>query len=117
MEHYILVKIINMCIQPNYTTTSPITILYINEGEILSDSIIYQNPVVNNNNIMDEYNYPYTPVTLFEYLILADEIHNKYKNSDIYGNIIYVMGTLISLYGIYNCIIQTVVSFYKKMNL
>mgnify|MGYP003682574039 FL=1 len=106
-----------MCIQSNYTT-NPITILYINEDEDLNDSVIYQNMVVNNNYIDEyNYNYPYTPVITFEYLTLVDEIHNKYKNSDIYGNIIYVMGTLISLYGIYNFIIQTVVSFYKKMNL
>lgn len=114
-----------MCIQPNYTYNS-IASLYINEDIHVNDNIMYENIFANNNNnsdnIMNQSIYDISmtiPVSVadFEYLRIADEIHRQYKNSEYYDNIQYIVGTLLSLYGIYYFIRSTIASIYKKNEL
>lgn len=112
-----------MCIQQNYTYNS-IASLYINEDIRVNDNIMYENIFANNNidNIMNQSIYDISmtiPVSVadFEYLRIADEIHRRYKNSEYYDNIQYIVGTLLSLYGIYYVIRSTIASIYKKNEL
>lgn len=117
-----------MCIQQNYTYNS-IASLYINEDirvndNIMYDNIMYENIFANNNgdNIMNQSIYDISmtiPISVadFEYLRIADEIHRQYKNSEYYDNIQYIVGTLLSLYGIYYFIRSTIASIYKKNEL
>lgn len=112
-----------MCIQQNYTYNSVVS-LYINEDIHVNDNIMYENIFANNNNdnIMNQSIYDISmtiPVSVadFEYLRIADEIHRQYKNSEYYDNIQYIVGTLLSLYGIYYFIISTIASIYKKNEL
>ncbi len=112
-----------MCIQQNYTYNSVVS-LYINEDIHVNDNIMYENIFANNNsdNIMNQSIYDISmtiPVSVadFEYLRIADEIHRQYKNSEYYDNIQYIVGTLLSLYGIYYFIRSTIASIYKKNEL
>lgn len=112
-----------MCIQQNYTYNS-IASLYINEDIRVNDNIMYENIFANNNNdnIMNQSIYDISmtiPISVadFEYLRIADEIHRQYKNSEYYDNIQYIVGTLLSLYGIYYFIRSTIASIYKKNEL
>jgi len=98
--------------------------LYINEDIHVNDNIMYENIFANNNNdnIMNQSIYDISmtiPVSVadFEYLRIADEIHRQYKNSEYYDNIQYIVGTLLSLYGIYYFIRSTIASIYKKNEL
>jgi|AntAceMinimDraft_16_1070373.scaffolds.fasta_scaffold689293_1 hypothetical protein len=109
-----------MYVHSNYIRI-PITVLYTHDGVSWNNSVVYENTNITNNivdnTIPNGYNYPYIPITDVEYLTVLDKIHITYQNSDSYDNILYVIGTMISLYSIYYFIVETIESYYKKMNL
>lgn len=56
------------------------------------------------------------PVSIagFEHLVIVDKIHRVYENSQYYDDIQYIIGTLISLYGIYYFICESISAIYNK---
>ena len=50
----------------------------------------------------------------FEYLRLIKQLNLEYKQSVLYENIQYLIGTIISLYGIYYFVSKSIVSICKK---
>lgn len=50
----------------------------------------------------------------FEYLHLIDKIQMNHQNMEQYENIQYIIGTILSLYGIYYFVCKIVDSIYKK---
>lgn len=111
-----------MCIQQNYTHV-PI-VLYLNDdsNDIVNNIAYYdnnpntpQNVIINqHDNLMNDYNPSYLPFICFEYLQLLDELHTRYKNNNVYNKLQYILGTMISIYGIYYVVARIVDSVYKK---
>ena len=50
----------------------------------------------------------------FEYLHLINQIQQDYKENEQYENIQYIIGTIISIYGIYYFVSKIIDSIYKK---
>lgn len=50
----------------------------------------------------------------FEYLHLINQNHLGYKDNEQYENIQYIIGTIISIYGIYYFVSKIIGSMYKK---
>jgi hypothetical protein len=55
-----------------------------------------------------------SPYADFEYLHLIDKIQMNHQNMEQYENIQYIIGTILSLYGIYYFVCKIVDSIYKK---
>ena len=50
----------------------------------------------------------------FEYLHLINQMQQDYKENEQYENIQYIIGTIISIYGIYYFVSKFIGSMYKK---
>jgi hypothetical protein len=71
------------------------------------------------NNLLYEDQYSLSldnPVSIadFEHLVIIDNIHKVYENSQYYDDIQYIIGTLISLYGIYYFISESISAIYNN---
>ena len=82
----------------------------------VGDNAIRNGNVVGNDDI-DVYNYHYLPFVNFEHLQFIGEIQNNYKNADNYNNLQYILGTLVSCYGIYQLVIRITEAICKKNEL
>jgi hypothetical protein len=133
-----------MCIRQNYTNDFITTLYLNDEGNMrTSNDNIYENTAnmfigigidntntntnTNTNNIMyetsnnllyeDQYGLSLdNPISIadFEHLVIIDNIHKVYENSQYYDDIQYIISTLISLYGIYYFIRESISAIYNK---
>ncbi len=110
-----------MCIQQNYTPESIVFYLHDDSNHIANNIAYYSDNDIHQNNhinhpytIINDYNPHHLSVMYFENLQIFDELHNRYKNNDVYKNLQYILGTLVSLYGIYYFVVRSVEYVYKK---
>lgn len=98
-----------MCVEmlPNYNHTMIVNLSIVSPIE--DDNIFI--------NIRDD-PPPLVPIQSpqqdFEYLHLIDQIHVGYKENEQYENIQYIIGTILSLYGIYYFVSRIFDSICKK---
>ena len=100
-----------MCIEmlPNYNHTVIVNFStgsqYTNEDD---------NIFININNELPPLVPIQSPQQDFEYLHLINQIHLGYKENEQYENIQYIIGTILSLYGIYYFVSRIFDSICKK---
>lgn len=98
-----------MCIQLPYNIYNHTVVVALNITQE-EDDLIY----INTNDEPPELVPIQTPHIDFEYLQLLDTIKVNHENMKQYENIQYIIGTIISIYGIYYFVCKIIDSIYKK---
>lgn len=98
-----------MCIQLPYNIYNHTVVVALNITQE-EDDLIY----INTNDEPPELVPIQTPHIDFEYLQLLDTIKVNHENMKQYENIQYIIGSIISIYGIYYFVCKIIDSIYKK---